>query len=117
MVTVDNLYPFIKWPEIFTDKRIMIRIDPGVGDGHHDLQCNVGGSFQKFGIPISDIEKIMELSKKYNINIIGLHVHSGSGIKNISTWLDTAKKLLELSKLLNDVEIINLGGGIPIKEN
>ena len=115
MVTVDNLYPFIKWPEIFKNKRIMIRIDPGVGDGHHD-HVITGGSFSKFGIPISDLEKIIDLSKKYNINIIGLHVHSGSGIKNISTWLDTAKKLLELSKLSNDVEIINLGGGIPIRE-
>ena len=115
MVTVDNLYPFIKWPEIFKNKRIMIRIDPGVGDGHHD-HVITGGSFSKFGIPMSDVEKIIELSKKYNINIIGLHVHSGSGIKNISIWLDTAKKLLELSKLINDIEIINLGGGIPIKE-
>ena len=115
MVTVDNLYPFIKWPEIFKNKRIMIRIDPGVGDGHHD-HVITGGSFSKFGIPISDLEKIIDLSKKYNINIIGLHVHSGSGIKNISTWLDTAKKLLELSKLSNDIEIINLGGGIPIRE-
>ena len=115
MVTVDNLYPFIRWPEIFKNKRIMIRIDPGKGDGHHD-HVITGGSFSKFGIPITDVEQIIELSKKYNINIIGLHVHSGSGIKNISTWLDTAKKLLELSILLNDVEIINLGGGIPIKE-
>ena len=115
MVTVDNLYPFIKWPEIFKNKRIMIRVDPGVGDGHHD-HVITGGSFSKFGIPMSDVEKIIELSKKYNINIIGLHVHSGSGIKNISIWLDTAKKLLELSKLINDIEIINLGGGIPIKE-
>ena len=115
MVTVDNLYPFIRWPEIFKNKRIMIRIDPGKGDGHHD-HVITGGSFSKFGIPITDVDQIIELSKKYNINIIGLHVHSGSGIKNISTWLDTAKKLLELSILLNDVEIINLGGGIPIKE-
>ena len=115
MVTVDNLYPFIKWPEIFKNKRIMIRVDPGVGDGHHD-HVITGGSFSKFGIPMSDVEKIIELSKNYNINIIGLHVHSGSGIKNISIWLDTAKKLLELSKLINDIEIINLGGGIPIKE-
>ena len=115
MVTVDNLYPFIKWPEIFKNKRIMIRVDPGLGDGHHD-HVITGGSFSKFGIPMSDVEKIIELSKKYNINIIGLHVHSGSGIKNISIWLDTAKKLLELSKLINDIEIINLGGGIPIKE-
>ena len=115
MVTVDNLYPLIRWPEIFKNKRIMIRIDPGKGDGHHD-HVITGGSFSKFGIPITDVEQIIELSKKYNINIIGLHVHSGSGIKNISTWLDTAKKLLELSILLNDIEIINLGGGIPIKE-
>ena len=63
MVTVDNLYPFIKWPEIFTGKRIMIRIDPGVGDGHHD-HVITGGSFSKFGIPISDIRENYGVKQK-----------------------------------------------------
>ena len=93
----------------------MIRIDPGKGDGHHD-HVITAGSHSKFGIPLSDINQVLRLCEKYRIKITGLHTHNGSGIKNISTWLDTAKLLLELSKKFKDTAVINLGGGIPIKE-
>ena len=114
-VIVDSVYPIAKWPDIFENQDIMIRIDPGKGDGHHD-HVITAGSHSKFGIPLSDINQVLRLSEKYRIKIIGLHTHNGSGIKNISTWLDTAKLLLELSKKFKDTAVINLGGGIPIKE-
>ena len=114
-VIVDSIYPIAKWPDIFENQDIMIRIDPGKGDGHHD-HVITAGSHSKFGIPLSDINQVLRLCEKYRIKIIGLHTHHGSGIKNISTWLDTAKLLLELSKKFKDTAVINLGGGIPIKE-
>ena len=114
-VIVDSVYPIAKWPDIFENQDIMIRIDPGKGDGHHD-HVITAGSHSKFGIPLSDINQVLRLCEKYCIKIIGLHTHNGSGIKNISTWLDTAKLLLELSKKFKDTAVINLGGGIPIKE-
>lgn len=115
IVIVDSIYPIAKWPDIFENQDIMIRIDPGKGDGHHD-HVITAGSHSKFGIPLSDINQVLRLCEKYCIKIIGLHTHNGSGIKNISTWLDTAKLLLELSKKFKDTAVINLGGGIPIKE-
>lgn len=115
IVIVDSIYPIAKWPDIFENKDIMIRIDPGKGDGHHD-HVITAGSHSKFGIPLSDINQVLRLCEKYRIKIIGLHTHHGSGIKNISTWIDTAKLLLELSKKFKDTAVINLGGGIPIKE-
>ena len=114
-VIVDSIYPIAKWPDIFENQDIMIRIDPGKGDGHHD-HVITAGSHSKFGIPLSDINQVLRLCEKHHIKIIGLHTHNGSGIKNISTWLDTAKLLLELSKKFKDTAVINLGGGIPIKE-
>ena len=114
-VIVDSIYPIAKWPDIFENQDIMIRIDPGKGDGHHD-HVITAGSHSKFGIPLSDINQVLRLCEKYRIKIIGLHTHHGSGIKNISTWIDTAKLLLELSKKFKDTAVINLGGGIPIKE-
>jgi bifunctional diaminopimelate decarboxylase / aspartate kinase len=34
-VTLDNLYPLKMWPEVFARREIFVRIDPGVGRGHH----------------------------------------------------------------------------------
>ena len=114
-LTIDNIFPFEEWPDLFIDRDVFIRVDPGIGDGHHE-HVVTGGNFSKFGIPINDIEKVNEYSKKYNINIKGLHSHNGSGIKDISSWINTANILLEIANKFPSIKIINLGGGIPIKE-
>ena len=33
-VTLDNLFPLQNWPEIFKDKEVFLRMDPGTGRGH-----------------------------------------------------------------------------------
>jgi len=114
-LTIDNIFPFEEWPDLFIDRDVFIRVDPGIGDGHHE-HVVTGGNFSKFGIPINDIERVNEYSKKYNINIKGLHSHNGSGIKDISSWINTANILLEIANKFPSIKIINLGGGIPIKE-
>ena len=115
MVTVDNLYPLKVWPKIFVGKTIMVRIDLNVGDGHHE-HVNTGGDSSKFGIPLNQISELKHLAKVNNINIIGLHTHSGSGIRNASNWIDIANKLVDIAGDLPSVSIINLGGGIPVRE-
>ena len=35
-VTLDNLFPLQNWPEIFKDKEVFLRMDPGTGRGHHE---------------------------------------------------------------------------------
>tara|TARA_B100001059_G_scaffold206291_1_gene216993 strand:+ start:328 stop:1452 length:1125 start_codon:yes stop_codon:yes gene_type:complete len=114
-LTIDNIFPFEEWPDLFIDRDVFVRVDPGIGDGHHE-HVVTGGNFSKFGIPISDIARVNEYSKKYNINIKGLHSHNGSGIKDISSWINTANILLEIANKFPSIKIINLGGGIPIKE-
>jgi len=114
-LTIDNIFPFEEWPDLFIDRDVFVRVDPGIGAGHHE-HVVTGGNFSKFGIPISDIARVNEYSKKYNINIKGLHSHNGSGIKDISSWINTANILLEIANKFPSIKIINLGGGIPIKE-
>jgi diaminopimelate decarboxylase/aspartate kinase len=115
VVTVDSLYPLKAWPDIFMGKKIMARIDLDVGDGHHE-HVNTGGDSSKFGIPLNQISELKHLAKANNITIGGLHTHSGSGIKNASNWIDVASKLVEIASNMPLVKIINLGGGIPIRE-
>ncbi|MDB2544908.1 alanine racemase [Woeseiaceae bacterium] len=115
VVTVDSIYPLKAWPDIFMGRKIMARIDLDVGDGHHE-HVNTGGDSSKFGIPLNQISELKHLAKVNNITIEGLHTHSGSGIKNASNWIDVASKLVEIASNMPLVKIINLGGGIPIRE-
>ena len=66
------------------------------------------GDNSKFGINISDIDKIDKES------ILGIHCHSGSGIEDINIWNKNLKILLELAGNFPNLEWIDLGGGLGI---
>ena len=114
-ITLDNLYILEQWPELFKDKSIFLRIDPGSGAGHHKF-VSTAGNESKFGIPRTDIGRAIELCKHHNITVKGLHSHSGSGILTPDLWEGTALLLTELLSQFPSVEVINLGGGLGVAD-
>ena len=114
-VTVDNLHPLEKHPEIFAGRKILLRIDPGHGAGHHKY-VNTGGQLSKFGIPRSDLEKARALVDKAGATVIGLHAHSGSGILDASSWSEVGAVLLQARELFPSVRILDVGGGLGVPE-
>lgn len=114
-VTIDSLYPLENWPELFKNREVIVRIDPGTGAGHHK-HVSTGGNESKFGITQNDISKILSLTKVNHIKVIGLHAHSGSGILSTDLWQQTAVMLASLTDQFPEVRSINLGGGLGIVE-
>ena len=114
-VTVDGVYPLTTWPEVFHGQQILLRIDPGVGHGHHRY-VSTGGNASKFGIPQSEIPLLKKCVKEHQISVIGLHAHHGSGILQPDLWNQTATLLTDLTCHFPTVKIINLGGGLGIVE-
>lgn len=113
MVTVDNLSILKEWPELFSSKSILIRIDPGSGAGHHKHVCTAGNE-SKFGITRGDLDEVIKITKALQIQVVGLHAHSGSGILTPELWQETAILLASLSERFPEVHSINLGGGLGI---
>jgi bifunctional diaminopimelate decarboxylase / aspartate kinase len=114
-VTIDSLYPLEHWSDLFKNRDIIVRIDPGAGAGHHK-HVSTGGNESKFGITQNDVEQIVALTKKNNIQVIGLHAHSGSGILTSELWQQTASMLASLAEQFPQVSSINLGGGLGVAE-
>ena len=114
-VTVDNLYPLQHWVDVFKGQSVLLRVDLGHGDGHHRYVCTAG-SESKFGIPFSEFDEIKSIVETNNINVVGLHSHSGSGILQPDTWSRTADALLKLMQAFPGIKIVNLGGGLGIVE-
>lgn len=114
-VTIDSLYPLENWPDLFKDREVIVRIDPGTGAGHHK-HVSTGGNESKFGITQNDISKILSHTKANHIKVIGLHAHSGSGILSTDLWQQTAVMLASLTDQFPEVRSINLGGGLGIVE-
>lgn len=114
-VTIDNIYPLQHWPELFANKEIFLRLDPGQGYGHHKHVCTAG-AISKFGIPLAQLPQVLELIKKHHIKVIGLHAHTGSGILKPDVWQQTAVFLAQLTESLPTVKYLNIGGGLGIAE-
>ena len=114
-VTLDSTYPLERWPEVFRGREVLVRLDPGRGGGHHRYVVTAGDR-SKFGVPPEEIDRLVELSKRHEVRIVGLHAHAGSGMKTITRWRDVAEFLVEVARELPDVKAIDVGGGLPVPE-
>lgn len=95
-----------------------IRLRPNIMAGGN-LKISTGHEKSKFGIPIEDMPLILDLVKKYQLQISGLHVHTGSEIKDVSVFLQVAHLLIDLIPHFPELKCIDLGGGfkVPYRDN
>ncbi len=114
-VTVDNIYILEHWGPDLAGRNIFLRLDPGSGLGHHKM-VRTAGSHAKFGIPLDEIERARRLAAAHDIRITGLHAHTGSGILHPDNWHRTLQTLGEAARELDDVRVINLGGGLGVPD-
>lgn len=114
-VTLDNLYPLEHWFDLFKDKEIFVRMDPARGRGHHKY-VQTAGTKTKFGVPYSQLEKLLELTQKNKIRVTGLHAHVGSNIFAPDTWSEVALFLTKVALNFPDVSVLDLGGGLGVVE-
>lgn len=89
-----------------------IRINPGLGSGSFK-KITTGGPSSKHGIYIDQLEEAKRIAAEKGIRIIGLHSHIGSGT-DPKAWLDIAKITIEAARTMQDLRILNLGGGLPV---
>jgi diaminopimelate decarboxylase/aspartate kinase len=114
-VTLDNLYPLKAWPEVFRGRDIFVRIDPGVGRGHHH-HVRTAGVHSKFGVLPGEADELARLARSHGVRIVGLHAHTGSGILDVANWTETGTLLAELAERFPQVSVVDLGGGIGVPE-
>ncbi|MDZ7780519.1 MAG: bifunctional aspartate kinase/diaminopimelate decarboxylase [Gemmatimonadota bacterium] len=113
--TLDSIEPLRLWPDVFAGKEIFIRIDPGVGKGHHE-KVRTAGFHAKFGVPRFELEELAELTERIGVRVVGLHAHAGSGIFTPDHWAHLAATLAEVAPLFPDVHVLDVGGGLGVPE-
>ena len=112
-ITLDSLYPLQHWPELFRDRPIVLRLDPGYGLGHHQ-HVKTGGSEAKFGLALADLPAFMRLAGKAGARIDVLHAHVGSGVSGKAHWANLFAQLAGHADAIGTVKAINLGGGLGV---
>ncbi len=112
-VTLDNVEALQRWPEIFRERTLWLRVDLGRGDGHH-AKVTTGGQASKFGLPLSKIDRFVTEARGLGVRITGLHAHLGSGIETPAHWRAVYAELAGIADDIGTVATIDIGGGLPI---
>jgi diaminopimelate decarboxylase len=93
---------------------IGVRVNPGVGAGHH-RHVVTGGSGSKFGILSDRVPASFRRARELGLEPVRLHMHIGSGIATPEPILEGAAVLGRLAEELADdgfrVEGVDVGGG------
>jgi len=117
-VNIDSLSNLEKFGKKYGhDYPVGIRLRPNIMAGGN-LKISTGHEKSKFGIPIEQLDQILSLVKATNLHIAGLHVHTGSEIKDVEVFMKVADIFYDLILHFPEVRFLDLGGGfkVPYKE-
>lgn len=92
---------------------VWLRINPGFGHGHSQ-KTNTGGENSKHGIWYQDLAQALVEIDRYGLNLVGLHIHIGSGVdyQHLAQVCDSMVQ--HVIALGRDIQAISAGGGLSI---
>ncbi|MFW6320774.1 MAG: diaminopimelate decarboxylase [Halohasta sp.] len=100
------------------DGRIAIRINPGIGTGHHEKVAT--GSDAKFGIPYEQVPEVAERVRE-EFDLVGIHSHAGSGVltDDLADHCKAIERVGEMARRVGSLEFVDIGGGfgVPYRED
>ena len=112
-VTVDNVEALQRWPDLFRNRELWLRVDLGRGEGHH-AKVRTGGKDSKFGLPIARVDEFVRAATELGTRVVGLHAHLGSGVETAQHWRLMCDELAGFARRIGSVQTIDIGGGLPI---
>ena len=114
IINLDNLSVLQKFGEKYGNSvPCMIRIKPNVAAGGN-AKIMTAHEGSKFGIDIRQRDEILQIVNQYDINVVGLHQHTGSDIKEAEAFVRAADIIFEFAASFPKLQIIDLGGGFKV---
>lgn len=113
-INIDSLSNLQKFGHEFgSTYPVSVRLRPNIMAGGN-LKISTGHESSKFGIPLEQIEDILQVVKETGVWIRGLHIHTGSDIKDVDVFLKGVQVLFEASVHFQQLEFLDLGGGFKV---
>ncbi len=105
-----------RFGKMFKGCEISIRICPELGAGE-SKKVTTGNIESKFGLSISEIDKVKTICNKYNIKIVGIHSHIGSGFYNSKIFKQSVTAVCNIAKKFKYIKFLDFGGGFGVQYN
>ncbi|MGK0422226.1 MAG: diaminopimelate decarboxylase [Polaribacter sp.] len=116
-INIDNLSILEQFGQKHPEIPVCIRINPHIMAGGNS-KISVGHIDSKFGISIHQVPHIKRVVENTGMNINGIHMHTGSDILDIDTFLRATEILFDVAKQFENIDFIDFGSGfkVPYKE-
>ncbi len=92
---------------------VCIRLNPHIMAGGN-FKISTGHVDSKFGISIHQVRHIERIIKSTKLKVNGLHMHTGSEIKDTSVFIAGLDIMFEMVQHFPDIEFIDLGSGFKV---
>jgi len=92
---------------------VCIRLNPHIMAGGN-YKISTGHVDSKFGISIHQLRHIERIVKSTRLNVTGLHMHTGSEIKDVNVFLQGLEVMFEIARHFDNLEFIDLGSGFKV---
>ena len=117
-INIDNLAILEQFGTKHPNVPVCIRINPHVMAGGNS-NISVGHIDSKFGISIHQVPHIKRVVENTGMRINGIHMHTGSDILDIDTFLRATEILFDVAKQFENIDFIDFGSGfkVPYKKD
>lgn len=113
-VNIDSLSNLEKFGAKFGNSYpVGVRVRPNIMAGGN-LKISTGHDKSKFGIPVTQLSELKAIQAQYNINISTLHIHTGSEIKDVHVFIQSADVFDTLLDQFPTVYVLDFGGGFKV---
>lgn len=92
---------------------VCIRLNPHIMAGGNK-KISTGHADSKFGISIYQMAHILKVVSTYNLNVVGLHMHTGSDILDAEVFLRASDILFDAAKNFASLQFIDFGSGFKV---
>ena len=113
-LNIDNISILEQFGNKFGGKYpICIRFNPHImGGGNYKI--STGHIDSKFGISVHQMRHIERIVKTTGLQVKGIHMHTGSDIKDVNVFLQGLEVMFQLATHFPDLSFIDLGSGFKV---
>ena len=114
VINIDNISILEQFGHAYGDSiPCCLRFNPHISAGGNN-KIKTGHIDSKFGISVYQQRHVQRIIKANNIQVHGLHVHTGSDILNASSYSQSASIMFDLAHEFPNLQFIDFGSGFKV---
>jgi diaminopimelate decarboxylase len=113
-INIDNISILEQFGNKFgSSYPVCIRLNPHIMAGGN-FKISTGHVDSKFGISIHQMRHIERVVKTTKLNVEGIHMHTGSEIKDVNVFLEGLEVMFSMAEHFPHLKYIDLGSGFKV---